>query len=145
MKIECQNGEKCNFLRFFAFYGSTVRDTGNFARDVIWGAENLLQNGFSFGPICSRWSEQIEFEQWKIPIFTILRETVLDMGKIDRSTLVPREILYPYVWSNVPISMKILYSYHCIYKPRNFRNISKGNRRREEPVADLNSATSKTP
>ena len=90
-------------------------------------------------------ARKIEFEQWKIPIFTFLRETVLDMGKIDGSTFVPREILYPKVKSNVPYSMKIVYSYDYIHKPWFFRDISEGNRRREEPVADLNSATSKTP
>ena len=94
MKSEYQNGRKCDVFRFFAFYGSTVGDTQNFARDVIYREENLLQNGFSPESPFLVAIAKIELEKLQIPFFVFLSKMVLDTRKLKRTNFIRHEI-YP--------------------------------------------------
>ena len=55
------------------------------------------------------------------------------------------EILYPDGWSDSPFLIEIIYSYYNIYETQFSHDISEEDCRREERVAFLDSATSKTP
>ena len=79
-----------------------------------------------------------------MPFFAFLRKMVLDRGKMDRTTFVRLKIHYPDGWSDFPFLIEIVYSYYHIYETWFSHNISEEDCRREEGVADLNLATSKT-
>jgi len=71
-----------------------MRDTQNFAKDVIYRAENLLQNGFPLESPFSAPIAKIEFEKLQIQYFAFLHETVLDIEKMDRTIFIRLEIFY---------------------------------------------------
>ena len=69
-----------------------MADRENFARDVIYRAKNLLQNGVAPEPIYSRRDVKILFVIRKIQFFAFYSATVLDRRSRYRIKIVRHEI-----------------------------------------------------
>jgi len=84
-----------------------VRDIENFARDVIYGAKNLLQNGCPPEGLLSSRGEKIEYEQCEISIFSFFYPMMLDTRKIVSTTFDRSKILSSYVRSDLKIFYEV--------------------------------------